>query len=66
MFHALELEIGDRIKMSALGALRSPGLARKIGTVINRRPNSRVVTVRFDGNRYTTSLHRDYIEPIED
>jgi hypothetical protein len=60
-----ELNVGDRFKLSALGAKRCPGLACKVGTVINRRSDSRVVTVRFDGNRNSTSLHRDYIEPVD-
>jgi ribosomal protein L21E len=60
-----EPQVGDRFKLSALGAERCPGLAGKVGTVINRRPDSRIVTVQFDGNRNSTSLHRDYIEPTE-
>ncbi|MBR1195716.1 hypothetical protein JQ634_32485 [Bradyrhizobium sp. AUGA SZCCT0240] len=43
----------------------APGLAGKVGTVINRRPDSSIVIVRFDGNRNLTSLHREYIEPTE-
>jgi len=60
------LNVGDRFKMSALGAERSPGLAKKVGTIIQRCPHSRVVTVRFDGNKYITLLYRDYIAPLED
>ena len=56
-------EAGDRFKLSALGAERCPGLAGKVGTVIYRRLNSGIVTVCFDGNRNSTALHRDYIEP---
>ncbi|MBR1302155.1 hypothetical protein [Bradyrhizobium sp. AUGA SZCCT0042] len=58
-------QAGDRFRLSALGAARCPGLASKVGTVINRRPDSSIVTVRFDGNRNSTSLHREYIEPTE-
>ena len=58
-------QIGDRFKLSALGAERCPGLAGKVGTVIKRRLDSGIVTVRFDGNRNSTSLHRDYIEPTD-
>jgi hypothetical protein len=59
----LEPQVGESFKLSALGAERCPGLAGKIGTVIKRRLNSSIVTVRFDGNRNSTALHRDYIEP---
>jgi hypothetical protein len=56
---------GDRVKMSALGSARSPLLAKKVGTVTGVRRDSRTIFVRFDGNRTSTTLHRDYIEPIE-
>ena len=58
-------QVGDRFKLSALGAERCPGLAGKVGTVVKRRLDSAIVTVRFDGNRNSTSLHRDYIEPTD-
>jgi hypothetical protein len=59
------LPIGARIKMSELGAVRCPRLADKIGTVIGA--SSRYygsITVRFDGNKTATALHRDYIAPM--
>lgn len=58
-------QVGDRFRLSTLGAERCPGLAGKVGRVINRRPDSSIVIVRFDGNRNSTSLHREYIEPTE-
>jgi hypothetical protein len=61
----IQLQAGDRIKLSALGAERCPRLAGKVGTLVSRKPNSRTLTVRFDGNRTTTSLHLDYVEQIE-
>jgi hypothetical protein len=61
----IQLQAGDRIKLSALGAERCPRLAGKTGTVIRRRLYSSIVTVRLDGNRTPTSLNRDYIELIE-
>ena len=60
-----KLQVGDRIKMSGLGSERSPVLAIKVGTVTGIRSDSRTIFVRFDGNRTTTTLHRDYIEPID-
>jgi hypothetical protein len=55
-------KVGDRFKMSALGAKR-PRLASKVGTVTAKIQNSRTVSVRFDGNKRSTSIHQDYIEP---
>jgi hypothetical protein len=61
----VSLKVGDRVKMSALGSERSPVLAKKVGTITGVRRDSRTIFVRFDGNRTATTLHRDYIEPIE-
>ncbi|MBR1211105.1 hypothetical protein [Bradyrhizobium sp. JYMT SZCCT0180] len=61
----LKPQTGDRLKLSALGAERCPGLAGKVGAVVKRRLDSGIVIVRFDGNRQSTSLHRDYIEPTD-
>ena len=61
----LKPQTGDRFKMSTLGVQRCPGLAGKVGTVIKRRLDSAIVTVLFDGNRNSTALHRDYIEPTD-
>jgi hypothetical protein len=57
------LEIGQRIKMSTIGAVRCPRLALKNGVVVGLSQYKSSVTVRFDGNRSSTCLHRDYIEP---
>jgi hypothetical protein len=59
-----ELEIGQRIKMSAIGAARSPRLALKTGVVVGTSQYNSSITVRFDGNGTSTCLHRNYIEPI--
>ena len=64
-FKRVALQVGDRVKMSALGSERSPLLAKKVGTVSGVRRDSRTIFVRFDGNRTPTTLHRDYIEPLE-
>ena len=61
----VELEVGDRVKMSALGSERSPLLVRKVGTITGLRRHSSTIFVRFDGNKRATTLHRDYVEPIE-
>ena len=59
-----ELTIGARFKMSELGAIRCPRLAGKTGTVVGNSSRYLSISVRFDGNRTSTSLHRDYIEPL--
>jgi hypothetical protein len=64
-FKRVALQVGDRVKMSALGSERSPVLAKKFGTITGVRRDSRTIFVRFDGNRTSTTLHRDYIEPLE-
>ena len=56
--------IGDRVKMSALGAARCPRLALKTGTIVGLSQYNGSVTVRFDGNRSTTSIHRTYLQPM--
>lgn len=59
------IPLGTRIKMSELGAARCPRIAEKRGMVISGSRNPNTVWVRFDGNMSPTSLHRDYVEPIE-
>ena len=54
--------IGDRVRISALGALRCPRLANKAGTVIGRSIYTNSISIRLDGNRCSTTLHRDYLE----
>jgi hypothetical protein len=62
---ATEFGIGERIKMSPLGAARCPRLAHKIGTAIGFTYYKRSVAVIFDGNKTSTSIHIDYIEPMD-
>jgi hypothetical protein len=59
-----EFRIGERIKMSPLGAARCPRLARKTGKVFGFTQYKNSVTVIFDGNKSSTSIHTAYIEPI--
>lgn len=59
-----ELSIGDRVRISALGATRCPRLASKSGTIVGRSIYTSSVSVRFDGNRSASTFHRDYIEVI--
>jgi hypothetical protein len=62
---AFDFSVGDRFKLSELGSVRCPRLATKVGTVSRVVQNSSAIGVRFDGNKNSTNIHRDYIEPIE-
>jgi hypothetical protein len=59
-----DIAIGDRFRMSPLGAARCRRLADKTGTVIGGSIYSSSVSVLFDGNKSPSRLHRDYIELI--
>ena len=62
---AIAFEVGKRVKLSALGSQRCPRIARKAGTVTRLIPNSSTIVVRFDGNKRSTSIHRDYVELLK-
>ncbi len=57
---------GQRFRLTELGAQRSPKSIVKVGDIVRVPKNSASITVRFDGNKHTTTLHRDYIEPMDD
>lgn len=68
---AMDLEIGriavgTRFKISALGALRCPELAGKVGIVVGLGHHNSGITVLFDGTRRPTCLHADYISPLSE
>lgn len=56
--------IGARFRMSALGAARSPRLAKKEGTVVGISRINSSLRVLFDGSKSPISLHRDYVEQL--
>jgi len=56
--------IGQRIKMSPLGAARCPGHAHKTGRINGFTKYKSSVAVIFDGNKTPTAIHVDYIEAI--
>jgi hypothetical protein len=60
----LDITIGSRVRMSPLGAERCPSLADKLGTVVGGSVYNNSVGIRFDGNKSTTTLHRNYLEVI--
>ena len=58
----LEIVTGNRVRMSALGAERCPILAGKLGTVVGGSVYNNSVSVRFDGNKSSITLHHSYLE----
>jgi hypothetical protein len=54
---------GQRFRLSELGVQRCPKFIVKVGTIVTVRKNSASLTVKFDGNKQATTLHRDYLEP---
>jgi hypothetical protein len=60
----VEIKIGDRVKMSPLGAARCPSLADREGVVVGGGQYQGTVRIIFDGFKAPTSLHRDYVEPL--
>jgi hypothetical protein len=58
----MNFSIGERIRISALGASRCPRLAGKTGKVVGRSIYINSVSVLFDGNRSPSTIHRDYVE----
>lgn len=60
---ASPIVIGERFKISVLGAARNPRLAGKEGTIVGASRLNSSIRVLFDGRKTPISLHRDYIEP---
>ncbi len=58
------IAIGTRFRMSALGAARSPRLAKKEGTIVGVSRINSSLRVLFDGSKSPISLHRDYVEQL--
>jgi len=56
--------LGQRFKMSPLGAERCPRLAQKTGKISGFTNYKHSVVVVFDGNMTATSIHMKYIETI--
>jgi hypothetical protein len=56
------IAIGARFRMSALGAARSPRLAKKEGTIVGASRINSSLRVLLDGSKSPISLHRDYVE----
>lgn len=57
-------KIGDRVRYSDLGRERFKYHANRIGTVIGYPTTASAVSVRFDGNKASVSVHIDYLQRI--
>jgi hypothetical protein len=60
-----EYSVGDRVKLSALGKVRCPRLADKVGTVVGHSVYVSSVVVLLDGNRRSSTIHGAYLETVE-
>jgi hypothetical protein len=58
----LEIAIGSRVRLSALGADRCPSLAGRLGSIVGGSVYNNSVSVRFDGNKSSITLHQSYLE----
>jgi hypothetical protein len=59
-----DITIGSRVRMSPLGAERCPSLADKLGTVVGGSVYNNSMSIRFDGNKSSVTLHQSYLEVI--
>ena len=59
-----DFSLGDRVRLSALGATRCPRLAGKTGTVVGRSIYVSSVAVLLDGNKSPRTIHGAYLEAL--
>jgi hypothetical protein len=52
-----DFSLGDRVRLSALGATRCHGLAGKTGIVVGRSMYVSSVAVLLDGNKSPITIH---------
>ena len=55
------IAVGTRFKISELGAVRCPNLAKKVGVVVGLSRQTTGITVLFDDDARPTCLYRGYI-----
>ena len=66
---SIELKLGDRVRLTDLGASRSPKFRVHTGVVValsNRRSGGASIGILFDGNKRPTTVHRSYVELDDD
>jgi hypothetical protein len=57
-----ELKPGMRIRLSALGKVRSPRIKVHTGVIVGKPPGSEGVRIMLDGSKTPITLHESYIE----
>ncbi|ABE38794.1 hypothetical protein RPD_1557 [Rhodopseudomonas palustris BisB5] len=57
------LNIGDRVRMSALGRERHPRYGDRQGVIVGIASPS-ILRVKFDATKTTVSIHRGYLEHV--
>jgi hypothetical protein len=57
-----DFSLGDRVRLSSLGAVRCPRLAGKIGTIVGRGVYLNSVVVILDGSKSRKTIHSAYLE----
>ena len=57
-----DFSLGDRVRLSSLGAVRCPRLAGKIGTVVGWSVYVNSVVVILDGSKSRKTIHSAYLE----
>lgn len=60
----LDFSVDDRVRISELGSSRCPRLANRLGAIVGGSIYANSVSIRFDGNRSSSTFHGDYIEAI--
>ena len=60
--HDIELKLGQRIRLTALGKARSPRIRVHTGVIVGE-PVGRGVRIILDGSKTPITLHKSYIEP---
>jgi hypothetical protein len=58
----MAFQIGDRVRLTELGASQSPKIRIRTGVVVALGRGGASIGVLFDGNKRSTVLHRSYIE----
>jgi hypothetical protein len=58
-----DLKIGSRVRLSALGIKRCPGLKSRTGVIVGLSPTGSSFRVLLEGRRQPITLHESYIEP---
>jgi hypothetical protein len=60
---AIELKLGDRVRLSELGVFRSPKIKVHTGVVaLPPLTGSASISILFDGNKRPTRIHCSYVE----